>query len=239
MGISVKEILLIDDDFKICDITKQYLQKGGYVVTVANNGAEATLFLSRRRFCFVIFDAMLPDASGFDLLANLRAGVYFLNTYSCDKDAPAIMLTALGQTSDVLKGLRGGADDYIAKPFDPNVLVERINVILRRATRFISNDISIGNITINLSTQLAYCKENHLDLQRREFDLLCFLCKNPHQAFSREELINSVWGWDYDGGDRAVDICTKRLREKLGNAGADIAILTIWGVGYRLDVKEK
>jgi two-component system response regulator ResD len=234
----LKKLLLIDDDFKICDITKQYLTKAGYEVVVAYDGNEARAALSNQQFCFVIFDAMLPDESGFDLLHNFREGMYVLNSNSSDKDTPAIMMTALGQTSNVLKGLRGGADDYVTKPFDPNELVERVNVILKRAGKFIMNSFEIGNIVINLTTQIISCEGNPLDLKRREFDLLTYLCKNSNHVFSREDLINAVWGWDYEGGDRAVDICIKRVREKLQKASAQIEIKTIWGVGYRLEEKK-
>lgn len=231
----LKKILLIDDDLKICDITQRYIVKAGYEVTLAHDGRQAERCLETQRFCLVIFDAMLPDTTGFDLLDNFRTGMYVRNADSSDRDTPAIMLTALGQTNNVLKGLRSGADDYITKPFDPNELLERIRVILKRAGVFSSSILEIGNVTVNLTSKTVICGNTALNLQRREFDLLAYLSRNKDHIFQRDELIGAVWGWDYDGGDRAVDICIKRLRTKLYGAGATIAIKTAWGIGYRLD----
>lgn len=235
----MKKILLVDDDLKICGIIKKYLERDGFDVSLAHTGKQAQDKLQTEKYCFIIFDAMLPDSNGFELLNGLRSGEYFLNSCSADTDTPAIMLTALGHTNNVLKGLRDGADDYIVKPFEPRELVERIHVILKRVNPFVTNTLDIENISINLTTQIASCNDVALDLQRREYDLLCYLCKNPYHTLSREQLIGNVWGWDYNGGDRAVDICIKRLRQKLQNANANIEIATVWGVGYRLEIKKR
>lgn len=175
-------------------------------------------------------------ADGFDPLSNLRNGYYFNNPTSSDKDTPAIMLTALGQTNHVIKGLRGGADDYVSKPFDPNELIERMRSILKRAQRYSADIAEINNLTINRTNRQVKCNNVLLDLQRREYDLLAYFCQNPEQVFSREQLINNVWGWEYQGGDRAVNICITRLREKLKTIGAEMEIQTVWGSGYRLKI---
>jgi DNA-binding response OmpR family regulator len=230
----LKKVLLADDDKKICDIVEKYIKHAGYETAVAHNGAQTKFLLQKYRFSLVIFDVLLPDTTGFELLEDLRNGDYVLSSASTDKETPVIMLTALGQTQNVLKGLRSGADDYMTKPFEPSELVERIKVILKRA-KTETDEITAGNIIINLPAQTVMCEEKSFALQRREFDLLQYLCKNLNKSCTREELLNTVWGWDYDGSDRAVDICVQRLRTKLGEVGANIQIKTVWGAGYRLE----
>lgn len=230
----MKKILLVDDDIKICDITRKYLIHAGYEVNVAYNGSQAKKLLETDRYCFVIFDVMLPDTTGFELLCNLKDGIYMTSTHSTDKDTPAIMLTALGQTQNVLKGLRNGADDYITKPFEPAELIERINVILKRTGDSI-NEISIGNLLIDLSKSEVRCNNTYIIFQRREYDLLVFLCKNKNKVFSREELLNKVWTYEYDCSDRAVDICIQRVRSKLNELNSKVNIKTVWGIGYKLE----
>lgn len=237
----MKKILLVDDDIKICDITKKYLVHAGYEVNVAYNGNQAKKLLEAERFNFAIFDVMLPDTTGFDLLTNLKDGIYMMSSNSTDKDIPVILLTALGQTQNVLQGLRKGADDYITKPFEPAELIERINVILRRTGVNTSNELSIGNILIDLDKTEVKCNNTQIVFQRREYDLLVFLCKNKNKVFSREELLNKVWTYEYDCSDRAVDICIQRVRSKLNEVNTGVNIKTIWGIGYKLecDINEK
>lgn len=234
----MKKILLVDDDLKICDITRKYLIHAGYEVNVAYNGSEAKKLLETEKFSLAIFDIMLPDTTGFELLTNLKDGMFMVSLSSTDKDIPVILLTALGQTQNVLKGLRGGADDYITKPFEPAELIERINVILRRFGINSSNEISVSNIVIDSNKTEVRCNSAQIPFQRREYDLLVFLCKNKNKVFSREELLNKVWTYEYDCSDRAVDICIQRVRSKLNEAGARINIKTIWGVGYKLECVE-
>ncbi len=231
----MKKILLVDDDIKICDITKKYLIHAGYEVNIAYNGSQAKKLLETERFCFIIFDVMLPDTTGFDLLTNLKDGIFMISSSSTDKDTPVIMLTALGQTQNILRGLRNGADDYITKPFEPAELIERINVILKRFGVDSSNEILIGNVAIDLSKSEVKCNNSKIIFQRREYDLLVFLCKNKNKVFSREELLNKVWTYEYDCSDRAVDICIQRVRSKLNEANSKVNIKTIWGVGYKLE----
>lgn len=231
------KLLLVDDDPKINNIVGRYLKHADHDVVAAFDCRQAERELSTQGFDLVIFDVMLPDGNGFQLLEELRAGSYFLQQQATPMDAPAIMLTALGETQNVIKGLKNGADDYMTKPFEPAELVQRVAAILRRvgSKEDASQELCLGDLRIDPKSRQIYVHAAPLDLQRREADLLFFFCRNPNQAFSREELLNKVWGWDYQGSDRAVDICVQRLRSKLKAADSHIAIRTVWGTGYRLD----
>lgn len=231
----MEKILIVDDDKKICDITKRYLVSAGYDAESANNGDQAGKALSERLFSLVIFDVMLPDSTGFELLKNLRDSVYKKTLKSTDKDVPVIMLTALSQTQNVIKGLRAGADDYISKPFDPTELVERVAVILKRVPKTDRRPgiMNFGNLEIDPDSGDVRYKGTEIVLQRREKELLLFLAKNAGKTLSREQLLDHVWGFEYEGNDRAVDICIQRLRKKLKKTGAGIS--TVWGTGYRME----
>ena len=232
-------VLFVDDDVKICDITARYIRDIPLDVVCAFNGEEAAVVLETRNISLVILDVMLPDASGFDFLADFRAGTFYRSAASAAVDTPVIMLTALSQNSNIVKGLRAGADDYIVKPYDPMELVERIKAVLKRSGRFINEEFAIGNVRVDLTAQKFYCGSHNFELQRREKDLFLYMARNNHQRiFPREELISQVWGFDYDGSDRAVDICVQRLRSKLKEIRSSVSIKTVWGQGYRLEVKQ-
>lgn len=231
-------VLFVDDDKKICDITARYIRDIPLDVVCAFDGYGAAAILEARSVSLIILDVMLPDTSGFDFLSGFRAGAFYRSAISTAVDTPVIMLTALSQTSNVVKGLRLGADDYIIKPYDPLELVERVKAVLKRSGRFITDEFTIGDIRVNLTAQKFTCGETAFELQRREKDLFLCMAKNDRQrVFSREELISLVWGFDYDGSDRAVDICVQRLRSRLKEIRSSVAIKTIWGQGYRLEVK--
>ena len=233
------KLLLVDDDPKINNIVFRYLRHEGHEVDTALCGKDAEKLLGSERYDLLILDVMLPDTTGFVLLENVRSGAYFLTSAATPQDTAAIMLTALGDTKNVVKGLAGGADDYMSKPFDPVELVQRVSAILRRTAPTISTqEIRHGDLRIDQRSRVVRVRDISLDLQRRESDLLTFLCQNPTQAFTREELLNKVWGWDYEGSDRAVDICVQRLRYKLKAAQSRVHISTVWGTGYRLDHHE-
>ena len=233
------KLLLVDDDAKINHIVFRYLRHEGHEVDTVLKGEAAEDLLATQHYDLVILDVMLPDTTGFALLENLRSGAYFSSSASTVPDTAVIMLTALGDTPNVVKGLAGGADDYMSKPFDPSELVQRVSAILRRtAPTSGAQEILHGDLRIDQRSRVVRIGDTQLDLQRRESDLLTFLCQNPAQAFTREELLNKVWGWDYEGSDRAVDICVQRLRYKLKAADSRVVIHTVWGTGYRLDHHE-
>jgi len=230
------KILIVDDDKKICDITAKYLTHAGFNVTSAFDGTSAINNLENNKFSLIILDVMLGDTTGFELLEDLRNGTFYIDENSSDIDIPVIMLTALSQTQNVIKGLKTGADDYVAKPFEPLELVERVKAILKRLGRKIEDEIVIGSVKINLTTYCFYNNNIIFQLQRRERDLFILLCRNKDKVYTREELLNLVWGFDYEGSDRSVDICVQRLRTKLTEVHATIVVKTVWGVGYKLEV---
>jgi DNA-binding response OmpR family regulator len=233
----MNRILLVEDDKKISGITQKFLEHAGFAVTTVFDIKTAQLELEQNVFCFAIFDVMLPDGSGFALLRDLREGLYFLSPNSTHIDTPVLMLTALGETKHVLQGLRLGADDYVTKPFEPMELVERVAVILKRAGHksYATSTMQAGTLEIELTTRIVMSRGEQVSLNRREYDLLLFFCRNMQQVFSREQLIAQIWGMEFDGGDRSVDICVQRVRSKLKEHQAGLQIKTVWGVGYMME----
>ncbi|MHB8961844.1 MAG: response regulator transcription factor [Saccharofermentanales bacterium] len=157
-------VLFVDDDKKICDITSRYIRDIPLEVVCAFDGSGAAAILETRNVSLIILDVMLPDTTGFDFLEDFRAGAFYRSAASTGADTPVIMLTALSQTSNIVKGLRLGADDYIVKPYNPQELVERIRTVLKRSGRFVSDEFSIGNIRINLTAQKFFCGGKNFEL---------------------------------------------------------------------------
>jgi DNA-binding response OmpR family regulator len=233
----MNRILLVEDDIKISGITRKYLEHAGFSVTSVFDLKTAQVELEQTVFCFAIFDVMLPDGSGFDLLRDLREGLHFLSPNSTSIDTPVLMLTALGQTKHVVQGLRSGADDYVSKPFEPAELVERVSVILKRAGHksYATSVMKVGELEFELTKRAVNSRGEQLVLNRREYDLLLFFCRNMQKVFSREQLIAQIWGLEFDGGDRSVDICVQRVRSRLKEHQVALQIKTVWGVGYMME----
>lgn len=223
------KIMMVDDDLNICRVTSIYLQKAGYEVVFAYDGDQALKLFDTTKVDAIILDLMLPKVDGMKVCEKIRQA----------SPVPIIMLTAKGQTTDKIDGLQLGADDYIVKPFDPNELIARLQAVLRRTqTDKVSNPelISIGKLEINTMTHVVSLNGNEVKLPKKEFELLLFLAKHPNRVFSRDELIEMIWGWDFEGEDRVVDLYIKRLRSKLSKAeNQSIMIKTVWGVGYQLE----
>lgn len=227
-------IMIVDDDRNICAITKVYLQKNGFQVTVAYTGKQALEAAAKQAFALIVLDLMLPELDGWTVCRMLREA----------SDVPIIMLTARGETDDKITGLRMGADDYIIKPFDPNELVARIETVLRRTRNAAGSSaavairsIAIGDLRMDKSSYEAIYKDKPIPLKRREFELLFFLAEHPNRVFTRDELIHHVWGWDYEGEERTVDVCVKRIREYFEKDSlAGWSVDTVWGVGYKFRV---
>lgn len=221
--------MMVDDDLNICRVTSIYLQKAGYEVVFAYDGDQALKLFDTTKVDAIILDLMLPKVDGMKVCEKIRQA----------SPVPIIMLTAKGQTTDKIDGLQLGADDYIVKPFDPNELIARLQAVLRRTqTDKVSNPelISIGKLEINTMTHVVSLNGNDVKLPKKEFELLLFLAKHPNRVFSRDELIEMIWGWDFEGEDRVVDLYIKRLRSKLSKAeNQSIMIKTVWGVGYQLE----
>lgn len=220
-------ILIVDDEVKMLRGLGDFLTASGFYVMTAPNG-EAALDLYYKNSTvidLILLDVMIPVMGGLQVLAELREYGSF---------TPVILLTAKSQEYDQLEGFKQGADDYVTKPFSPTVLLARIESILKRVGKSSLGKVSLGNLHIDVLSRSASHNGVALDLTRREFDLLLFFMSNETQTFSREQLLNSVWGYDFDGDVRTVDTHVKQLRIKLGE-NADY-IKTVYRIGYKFEV---
>lgn len=225
------KILVVDDDKNICEIIRLYLDKEGFEVIIANDGQAAIDLFKQKTPSVVVLDVMLPKMDGFQVCREIRRV----------SNIPIIMLTAKGETFDKVLGLELGADDYMVKPFENKELVARIKAILRRFAPKDSTDKEVvyQNIVINLTNYELKIGGETIDIPPKELELLYYLASNPNKVFTREQLLETVWGFDYFGDSRTVDVHVKRLREKLDKAGLNLnwQLKTVWGVGYKFEVK--
>lgn len=218
------KILIIEDEIKLSEIMTLYLTKENYEVISISDGREAEALLNNSVFDLVILDVMLPGKDGWALLRKIKA---LGNT-------PVILTTARGEEDDRIFGLELGADDYMVKPISMRELVLRVN--LRISSRPSKNkELIFENMSILEESREVLESSKPINLTPKEFDLVLFLCRNTNQVFSREQLLSSVWGYDFMGDSRTVDTHIKKLREKLSFCNTHL--LTVWGVGYRMDVK--
>ncbi|MAS34730.1 MAG: DNA-binding response regulator [Anaerolineaceae bacterium] len=221
-------ILLVDDEQHIIDLAKMYVEQEGFDVESAIDGNEALDMILNHAPALVVLDLMLPGMDGWEVCRRVRA----------ESDVPIIMLTARDDDIDKIVGLELGADDYLTKPFNPRELVARIRAILRRSGRPVENKesgahISLHNLTIYPERRQVRVAERPINLRMKEFDLLLTLAENPGVVYSREKLLDIVWGYDFAGETRTVDVHIAHLRHKLD--GMRPVIETVWGVGYKLD----
>jgi len=220
------KILVVEDDLHIQRLIHETLEADGHRVTATADGNEAATWIDRQLFEAAVLDVMVPGRSGFELCALLRT----------NQEIPILMLTALGELTDKRDGFSAGADDYITKPFDPEELVFRLHAVARRYQKAAVPAMQFGDVTIDKRSQQLTIGTTRLTIPRREFELLHQLASFPGRVFSREELIEHVWGRDFMGDDRTVDVHIKRLRTRLHQTEA-ITIETVRGLGYRLEVK--
>jgi two-component system alkaline phosphatase synthesis response regulator PhoP len=221
----VKEtILVVDDERNIVELAKLYLQNEGYRVEVAGDGAEALKKIEALRPALVVLDLMLPEMDGWEVCRRVRA----------TSSTPIIMLTARDDDVDKIVGLELGADDYLTKPFNPRELVARVKAVLRRTAEPPRSEqvLHIGPLVIDPARREATIGGEVLTLRTKEFDLLHALAEHHRLVLSREQLLDQVWGYDYLGESRTVDVHIARLRDKL--VGGGVAIETVWGIGYKL-----
>ncbi len=223
------KVLIIDDDVNICELIRLYLEKEGYDILTVYNGVKAIDVFKDYSPSIVILDIMLPGADGWQVCREIRKV----------SSIPIIMLTAKGETFDKVLGLELGADDYMVKPFEPKELVARVKAVLRR---YEHKDIDVQevvypNLTINRSNYSAKVNGKDLELTPKELELLFFLASNPNKVFTREQLLEQVWGFDFYGDSRTVDVHIKRLREKIELEDQVWQLKTVWGVGYKFEVK--
>ncbi len=223
-------ILVIDDDVNICELIRLYLEKENYLVATCNKGTEALDKFKEFTPNLVVLDIMLPGIDGLEILRLIRniSGI------------PVIMLSAKGETVDKVIGFRLGADDYMVKPFDPKELSVRVKAVLRRFEGTHTNkveEVVYPNLVINKTNYTTQIAGREVEMPPKELELLYFLASNPNNVFTREQLLEQVWGFDFFGDSRTVDVHVKRLREKLEGANASWRLKTVWGVGYKFEVK--
>jgi DNA-binding response OmpR family regulator len=223
------KILIVDDDRHISELIALYLEKEGYETRAAFGGRQALQAFQSYAPHLVLLDLMLPEMDGYQVCGELRK----------ISPVPIIMLTAKGETFDKVLGLELGADDYIVKPFEPKEMVARVKAVLRRYDKGEVPDkerlVVYPNLSVNQGTYTATYHGTVLDLPPKEFELLFFLAQHPNQVFTREKLLDHIWGYEFMGDTRTVDVHVKRLREKMPRQ--DVwGIKTVWGVGYKFEV---
>lgn len=222
------KILIVDDDENICEVIKMYLESTNYETRIANNGKVAEEIFLDYKPDLVLLDVMLPHIDGIDVLKWIRR----------ESEVPVIMLTAKGETFDKVLALEIGADDYVVKPFEPKELVARVKAVMRRYTvdSTSKETLSFSDLTIDANSYGVTYKGAEIKMPPKEFELLYYLALNKNRVFTREQLLCEVWGYDYPGDSRTVDVHVKRLREKL-QGGLNWQLETVWGVGYKFEVK--
>ncbi len=226
MNENKSKILIVDDDENICQLIELYLRKDGYDVDVCNCGEAAIEKLREEAFDAVLLDVMMPGIDGFETLEEVRKFSYI----------PVIMLSARGESMDKISGLDRGADDYITKPFEPQELIARLKAVLRRIKPVTAQkQVELCNLAVNLSDFTVLLDGEKIDMTPKETELLYTLAKTPMHVFTREDLLNRIWGQNYSGDPRTVDVHIKRIREKLGE-NKSWRLTTVWGIGYKIEV---
>ena len=227
------KILVADDDLNICELLRLYLEKEGFEVVMAHDGEEAVVRFESEKPSLILLDIMMPKLDGWQVCRQIRQ----------KSDCPIIMLTAKGETFDKVLGLELGADDYVVKPFDTKEIVARIKAVLRRsgpagAAANEVKEVSYDKLTVNMSRYELKVDGKVVDAPPKELELLFHLASNPNRVFTRDQLLDEVWGFEYYGDSRTVDVHIKRLREKLEGVSDQWSLKTVWGVGYKFEVKE-
>ena len=223
-------ILVVDDDKNICELVRMYLKKEGYDVICAYDGLAALKEFRENKFIAAILDIMLPGLDGIDVLKEIRK----------TSNMPVIMLTAKGETIDKVLGLELGADDYVVKPFDAKELMARVKAVLRRfgPKEEAKNEVSFPKLNINMDTFELKLDGEVIKVPPKELELIYHLASNPNRVYSRDQLLDEVWGFEYYGDSRTVDVHVKRLREKLEGVSDEWSIKTVWSVGYKFELKQ-
>ncbi|MCL6627891.1 MAG: response regulator transcription factor [Alicyclobacillus shizuokensis] len=219
-------ILVVDDDPHIRELVCHYLERDGFTVCEAGDGEQALRVLEATRVDLVVLDVMMPRLDGFAFCRQVRAV----------SQVPLLMLTAKGQTVDKVKGLQLGADDYVVKPFEPLELVARVRALLRRYQIATEHIVQVGNLLLDERTRQVSLGGEEISLPPKEFELLFKLASHAGRTLSREQLIEDIWGYDFAGDERTVDVHIKRLRDKFPDEASGFCIKTVRGLGYRLEV---
>ena len=226
------KIMVVDDDKNICELLRLYLEKEGYQVVIANDGKEAVELNEKEDPELILLDIMLPQLDGWQVCREIRK----------KSDCPIIMITAKGETFDKVLGLELGSDDYVVKPFDPKEIVARVKAIMRRASKSSAEndvkEVAYDKLVVNMTKYELKVDGRVVDTPPKELELLYHLASNPNRVYTRDQLLDEVWGFEYYGDSRTVDVHIKRLREKLEGVSDQWTLKTVWGVGYKFEVKE-
>ena len=226
------KVLVIEDDGNIAELLRLYLEKEGFGVKIASDGSAGLLEVQQFKPCLIILDVMLPILDGWGVLREVRQA----------SNVPVIMLTAKGETFDKVTGLEMGADDYMVKPFEPKELIARIHAVLRRYgdddAQETEKRLTFDKLTINLDSYELLVGGKKIDTPPKELELLYHLASSPNRVYTRNQLLDEVWGFDYFGDSRTVDVHVKRLREKLEGISPKWSLKTVWGVGYKFELLE-
>lgn len=227
-----EKILVVDDDTNICELLRLYLEKEGYVVKIVNDGVSAMNAFKQENPDLTLLDIMIPKLDGWQVCREIRKF----------SDKPIIMLTAKGETFDKVLGLELGADDYVTKPFDTKEVVARIKAVLRRTAPASDTsdvkEVNYDKLSINLTNYEMKVNGVSVDTPPKELELIYHLASNPNRVFTRDQLLDEVWGFDYYGDSRTVDVHIKRLREKLEGVSDKWELKTVWSVGYKFETKD-
>lgn len=225
-----KRALIVEDDSNIADLLRMYLAKDGFDVMIASDGGKAEADFDLFQPDIVLLDIMLPVKDGWTICRDIRK----------KSAVPIIMLTAKGETADKVSGLDMGADDYLTKPFEVKELLARIHAVMRRtdADSPLDKKLSFDKLVINLDSYELIVDGNKVDTPPKEMELLYHLASSPNRVYTRNQLLDEVWGFDYFGDSRTVDVHVKRLREKLEGVSEKWCLKTVWGVGYKFEVTE-
>ncbi|MDV6378736.1 response regulator transcription factor [Sporosarcina sp. GW1-11] len=222
------KILVVDDDIHILELVSIHLQQAGYTVLKAMNGQQALELVEQEWPDLAIVDVMMPGMDGYTLTKKLREG----------SEIPVLLLTAKGEMEDKERGFLAGSDDYLVKPFEPKELLFRIHAILRRYDKAVDRVIQVGPLLINRQSYEVVFGKKSLLLPLKEFELLSVLASRHNHVFSRDILVERVWGFDYEGDEQTLSVHIKRLRDKLGKLTNEVRIVTVRGVGYKVEVSE-
>lgn len=220
------KIMVVDDEMHIRELVRFYLDKAGFDTIEAANAEEALDIVENQYIDLAVVDIMMPGMDGFELVEQMRQY----------REFPVIMLTAKSQSKDKLRGFSLGIDDYVTKPFDPDELMARVKTILKRYSINSSNVVKIGDVIFDGDKYEVRYQAQIIHLPLKQFELAFELAKNPNQIFTREQLIEKIWGMDYDGFDRTVDVHIKRIRENLGHLPG-FKVVTVRGLGYKIEVE--
>lgn len=225
-----EKILIVDDDVNICELLRLYLTKEGFEPVSVNDGLSAVESVATIKPALILLDVMLPKLDGWQVCRKIRQ----------TDNTPIIMLSAKGETFDRILGLELGADDYIVKPFEAKEVVARIKAVLRRTAMTKDSgakEVSYENLTVNIENYEMKVRGVHVDAPPKELELLFHLASNPNRVFTRDQLLDEVWGFDYYGDSRTVDVHIKRLREKLEGVSDKWELKTVWSVGYKFETR--